>query len=144
VQRVLVGIALFLAAMVSCQILFSDDRDAVEDEMERLFELARAGGEDAVEEILEGFADDYRGSGNFALSRIERALRGAVVPAGSLTKLEHGAFDAIVTGQEIEIPIVSVSAESGGRTIRIVLRFVWARRDGTWKIVDVTRWRTRR
>jgi hypothetical protein len=143
VQRVLIGIGFVLMAVVSCQLMFSDDRDAVEDEMERLFDLARTGGEDAVAEILEAFADDYRGTGSFSIERVERTLRRALLPEGTLKKLEHGDFEPIATGEEIEIPIVSVSADVRGQPVRAVFRFTWGRRDGSWKIVDVTRWRSR-
>lgn len=143
-QRVVIGIGFLVMAVVSCQLLFHDDLDAVEDQMELLFELARSGGEDGVAAILESFADDYRGSGSYSIENVERTLRRTLVPAGALTELKHGDFEPLVTGAEIEIPIVSIRADLRGQPIRAVLRFAWAKQDDTWKIVDITRWRTGR
>jgi len=108
--------------------------------MLRLFDVAREGGEEAVVEILDAFADDYRGSGYFARKSIERRLRAALVPAGRLKKLTHGSIDAVVKGQEIMVPTVSIEAEYGGASVRAIFAVTWAKRDGLWKIVDVRRW----
>ena len=144
VQRILVGIGVACLLVVSCQLLFTSDRDLVESKMEELFDIARLGGEDAVERILDEFAEDYRGSGTFSRARVERQLRWALIPDGKSTEIKHGDFDPIVVGTEIEIPIVSVSAEVDGTPVRVILRVVWGPEDQDWKIVDITRWQTNR
>jgi hypothetical protein len=140
VRNVLAILAVIIAAVVLINLLYTSDRERVEDEMLRLFEVARSGGDDAVLEILDAFASDYRGSGYFSLSSIERHLRKTIVPAGKLKKLTHGSIDAIVKGSEIVIPTVSIKADYGGYPVNGVFAITWAKRAGDWKIVDVRRW----
>ena len=134
----LVGIALL--AFLAVNLLFSDDRDRVEDEMERLIEVAERGGEEAVAEILDALADDYRGSGWFARKSLERRLRAVLIPPGRLTELRHGDFDPVVKGDEIVIPLVSLRARIEGNSQQVFLAVTFAFRDDVWKIVNVTRW----
>ena len=141
VRNVLAILAIVIAAVVIINLLYTSDREHVEDEMLRLFEVARRGGDDAVVEIMDAFAPDYRGSGYFSLNSIERRIRQTIVPAGRLKKLTHGSIDAIVKGQEIVIPTVSIQANFGNSPVNGVFAVTWAKREGEWKIVDVQRWR---
>jgi len=140
VRNILAILAVVIAAVVLINLLYTSDREYVEEEMLRLFEVARGGGDEAVAEIMEAFAADYRGTGYFSLKSIERRLRGAIVPAGRLKKLTHGSIDAVVKGQEILIPTVSIQAEFGKNPVNAVFAVSWAKREGEWKIVDVKRW----
>jgi len=141
VRNVLALIAIVLAAIVAINLIFTSDRERVEDEMLRLFEVAREGGEDAVVEILDAFAEDYRGTGYYSLPTIERRLRMVLVPAGRLKELKHGSIDAVVKGSEIVIPTVSIEAEFGRDRMRVIVAVTWAQRGGDWKIVDIQRWK---
>ena len=141
VRNVAIGVGIAVAAFVAYQFLHVTELDVVEEEMERLFDVARNGGEDAVDEILDAFADDYRGAGPFRIDSIRRNLRYALVPAGSATGLKRGDFQPVARSGEILVPIVSVSGEVKGNPVRVVVSVLWGRREGRWKIVDITRWR---
>lgn len=141
VRNVLAILAVVIAAVVLINLLYTSDRERVEDEMLRLFEVARRGGDDAALEIMDAFAEDYRGTGYFSRTGIERRLRQAIVPVGRLKKLTHGSIDPVVKGQEIIVPTVSVQADYGGNMVSAVFAVTWAKRDGGWKIVDVQRWK---
>ena len=141
VRNLLAFAAIAVAAVVLINVVHTSDRERVEEEMLRLFDIARGGGEDAVREVLDAFAEDYRGTGYYSLKSIERNLRRVLVPAGRLEELSHGSIDAVVKGNEIVVPTVSIKANLGGEPMRVILAVTWAERDGEWKIVDVRRWK---
>jgi hypothetical protein len=143
-RNALLGIGFIVAAVVAINLLYTSDRERVEEETLRLFELAREGGEDAANEILDAFADDYRGQGLFSKRSIERRLRLALVPAGTATDIKHGGFDTLVKDDEIVIPLIHVQATVGGGPARVFLIITWGSRGGRWKIVDISQWRAGR
>ncbi len=130
-----------IVAIVAINLIFTSDRERVEEEMERLIEVAERGGEEAVAEILDALADDYRGSGWFARESLERRLRQVLVPAARLSELRHGNFEPVIRGEEILIPIVSLRGTIRGSDQQVILSIWFGFRDDRWKIVDVTRWR---
>jgi len=135
-----VATGILILALVAYQWIHVSELDEVEAEMERLFEIAERGGEDAADSILAAFADDYRGAGPFSIDRVRRYVRSALVPAGTTTDLKHGDFQPVKRDAEIVVPIVRIQGEVRGRTTNVVVSVTWARRDGAWKIVDVSRW----
>ena len=137
---------MILLAIVAATLFFTSDLDRVESEMERLIELALKGGDEAADEILDAFAEDYRGTGWFSRKSIEGRLRSVLVPPERLSALTHGDLAPIAIGSEIKIPIVSLRATIGGTEQRVLLAITFAQREGhngeiQWKIVEVTRWR---
>ncbi|MEM8883446.1 MAG: hypothetical protein AAGD14_05225 [Planctomycetota bacterium] len=141
VRNALLTLGIVLAAVIGFQIVYTDDREAVEERLETLFEIAREGGEDAFDEIMASIADDYRGSGSFGRKYVERRLKAALVPAGTTTEIKHGGFSPVVKNDEILVPIVSVQAKIRGNAVRYAFAVTFAQRDGEWKIVNVTRMR---
>jgi len=141
IRNVAIAIGIALAGVVAVQWIHVSDRERVEEEMERLFELAQEGGEDAVRGILGAFAEDYRGSGPFGMASIERNLRYALVPPGTAKNVRHGDFEPLAEDGGILVPIVSVQGEVKGAPVRFVVSVRWERRAGEWKIVDITRWK---
>ena len=138
--RTLLGfLGIAALALLAINLLFADDLDRVEEEMERLVEVAEEGGEAAVEEILDAFADDYRGSGFFSRESIERRLRVLLVPPERVSDLRHGDFAPVAKGEEILIPIVSLRGSVEGEERQVLLAVTFGYRDDRWKIVDVTR-----
>jgi hypothetical protein len=136
-----IATGILIAALVAYQAIHVSDLERVEEEMERLFEAARRGGEEAADEIDAAFAGDYRGSGVFELDRVRRRIRSALVPAGTVTDLKHGDFQPVKKNDEIVVPIVRVQGDVRGRSVGFVVSVTWAKRDGAWRIVDISRWR---
>ena len=136
---VLVAIGIYVAV----NAIITTEPERVEAEVERLLEVARRGGDEAVEEILLAFADDYRGEGTFSMTRIESGLR-QWVAKGRITKLTTGNYQALWIGEEIIVPILSIQATTRHGAFNPILRVTFAPRDGEWRIVNVGRVRFER
>jgi len=140
-RTLLIVSVLALASFLLIQAIVTTDRERVEAEIGRLADLARKGGPEAAAAIRAAFADDYRGTGAFALREIERQLERWVAPA-KLRKVTLGDPQPIATDSDgILVPILRVTVESDGGVLgTFILTMTWGERDGTWKIVDITRW----
>jgi len=134
----LIFLVVVVGVWVLVNSLFTSDLERVEQNIERLVMRALEGGEDAAAEIMDAFAEDYRGTGMFELDRIERRLQRWVVP-GKVNSLQTGDFKAVWAGSEIKVPIVALYADLDGWDVRMIISVTCARRGDTWKIVNVTR-----
>ena len=124
-------------AVIAAQ-LFPSDRKRVEQEVERLADLARRGGPDAAEEILALLADDYRGP--IPRRDIEKQVRARLEESG-VGSLRLGDFKTVWKGdREILIPILALRAD--GWPGPVILTVTFADRDGRWRITSCgrTRW----
>lgn len=130
--------AIAVACYVLIHLIVTTDRERVEAEVERLLELARSGGEDAADEILAAFADDYRGT--IPLKRIAAFVRD-YVGASRIVKLTTGSYKTFWDGDEIRIPILALYITAKGWEAKTLLTVVCAERDGEWKIVEFSRLR---
>jgi hypothetical protein len=139
-RTVLLLFAVVLAGTVLINVLVTTDRELVEADVERLIELARRGGDRAVDEILASLADDYRGGPPFTRERIVRGLE-RYVGESSLELLETGGISTIWAGDEIVIPLLRIHARThGGYEGNLLLRIHYAERDGEWRIIEISRW----
>lgn len=137
-RTVLAGLVLAVAAWLAIQALVTTDLESVEEEIARLVALANAGGEDAVAGILAALAPDYRGSSPFARSSVERHLR-RYLGASKSRDIKTGDPSPIWKGDEIVVPLLSIRATVDGSTRTVILMVTFAQRNGTWKVVDVSR-----
>jgi len=129
-----------LASVVLLNVLITTDRELVEADVGRLVELARQGGDEAVDGILASLADDYRGTHPFSRDRIVRGLE-RYVGQGRLELLETGGYQSLWVGDEIMIPILRLHARTrDGHEGNLLLRIVYAERAGEWRIVDISRY----
>lgn len=132
----LLVLACVVAVAVIATQLFPSDRKRVEQEVERLADLARTGGPDAVEAILDILADDYRGS--IPRKDIETYIRRRLEESG-IGSLSLGNFKTMWKGDEILIPILAVRAE--GWPMPLLLTVTFADREGRWKVTSCSRTR---
>ncbi len=132
------GVVACIVVVFFIDLLTVSDREQVEQDVERLLDLAREGGDEAVDEILAALAPDYRG----ALPResIERYLR-RYVGKKQITSLVAGNYKTIWAGDEIHVPLLRITAKTAGFTQTLLLTVSYARRDGVWKVVDISQWR---
>ena len=132
------GVVACIVVVFFIDLLTVSDREQVEQDVERLLDLAREGGDEAVDEILAALARDYRG----AVSRktLEKNLR-RYVGKGQITSLVTGGYKTIWDGEEIHVPILRITVKTAGFTQTVLLSVTYARRDGAWKVVDISRWR---
>jgi len=132
----LIVLACIVTVAVIATQLFPSDRKRVEQAVERLADLARTGGPDAVEGILDILADDYRGS--IPRKDIEAYVRGRLKESG-VGSLSLGNFKTMWKGDEILIPILAVRAD--GWPAPLLLTVTFAVRDGHWKVTSCSRTR---
>jgi hypothetical protein len=137
-RTVALGLVLAVAAWFLVQAIVTTDREAVEAEIARLVALARQGGDDAVLGILDALAPDYRGTHPFTRESIEENLRHYLEPM-RLDSLSTGDPSPVWKGEEIFVPILSIQAKADGAAYRVLLSVTFAERDGSWKIVSVSR-----
>jgi len=138
---VIVGILSAVAVWLAIDALVTTDAERVETEVERLLELARQGGEDAVAGILDAIADDYRGA--YSRENIERYLRMCLVDDRP-EEITTGSPVYIPKGGEILIPLLRVDVRTKRFQGTAVLRVTFAKRDGRFRIVSVENWRNER
>ena len=131
------GVVACIVVVFFIDLLTVSDREQVEQDVERLLDLAREGGDEAVDEILAALARDYRG----AVSRktLEANLR-RYVGKGQITSLVTGGYKTIWAGEEIHVPLLRITVKTDGFTQTVLLSVTYARRDGAWKVVDISRW----
>jgi hypothetical protein len=132
-------IVVSIAAYVAINALVTTEPERVEAEVERLLGLAREGGEGAVEGILGALAEDYRGSGSFDRARIEFYLKD-YLGKGRIKSISTGDYKALWVDEEIVVPILRIIASTDRGETSVILRVTFGKRDGTWKIVDVSQW----
>lgn len=137
-RTVALGLVLAVAAWVAIQAIVTTDREAVEEEIGRLVEVARSGGDEGVAEILAALAPDYRGSSPFTRESMEANLRRFLAP-GRMSDLATGDPSPIWKGEEIFVPLLSVRAKVDGAARTVILAVTFAEREGRWRIVDVSR-----
>ena len=132
------GLAACIVVFYIVDLLTTSDREQVEQDVARLLDLAREGGDEAVDEILAALARDYDG----AVSRkaLESYLR-RYVGKKQITSLVTGNYKTIWAGDEIYVPLLRITARTAGFTQTVLLTVTYARRDGAWKVVDISRWR---
>ncbi|HEX5137435.1 MAG TPA: hypothetical protein VFY93_10705 [Planctomycetota bacterium] len=134
---VLAAVAVWLAV----DWLVTTDAERVEMEVEHLLEVARHGGEDAVQEILGALADDYRGA--YSKDMIERYLRMALV-ADKPEEITTGSPDFVPKGDEILIPLLRVDVRTKSLQGTALLRITFAKRGDRFRIVNVEHWQSGR
>lgn len=140
VRNALLVVAFCVGAYFLVNAIVTTDRDLVRQDVERLVEVARRGGDDAVEEILASLAEDYRGSGSFTRASIERQLRN-YVGGNRIRSLSTGAIKVVWVGDELKIPLLAIHAGTESLSGSLFLTITYGEREGGWKIVSVTRWR---
>jgi hypothetical protein len=134
---ILAAVAVWLAV----DWLVTTDAERVEMEVERLFDVARHGGEDAVAQILDSLADDYRGA--YSKEMIERYLRMALV-ADKPEEITAGSFDVVPKGDEFLIPLLRVDVRTRSLQGTALLRITFAKRGDRFKVVNVEHWQSGR
>jgi len=139
---VIAGVILVAGIYLLSDWIITTDRERVEDLVERMFAVAREGGEDATATCLDALADDFRGAGVFGRESIAAHLD-RYVTARRVRSLERGGYETIWVGDEIHVPFVRLDADAGNLKGTMFLKLAFAERDGQWKLVDVTRWRPR-
>lgn len=132
-----------IAGYVAINLLVTTEPERVEARVARLCDLAREGGEDAAQEILDSFAEDYRGEGTFSRARVEYYVR-RFIGSGQITELTTGDYAALWVDDEIVVPILSIQAKTERGALNPIFRVTFAERDGEWLIVNVGRWRLER
>ena len=137
-RPVLIFLVVLVGVWALWNALITTDLDRVEQDVKRVVALALEGGEASADEILAAFADDYRGTGMFALDDIERRLKRWVVP-GKVRSLQTGDFKVLSTGSEIEVPLLAIYADLDGWDVKMLIRLTYAQRRGDWKIVNISR-----
>ena len=135
----LVALLLAIGIWLAIDALVKTDAERVEDEVARLVDLAREGGEGAAGGILAALADDYRGSGGFSRARIEGYVRQYLVEDRP-EEITTGKPIAVPKGDEILIPILRIDARTKRSAGSAVLRLTFAERDGRFRIVNVENW----
>jgi hypothetical protein len=134
----LIVLGCIVAVAIIATQLFPSDRKRVEEKVEQLAELARRGGPEAAEEILDALADDYRGS--VSRKEVDRYVR-RYIGGGKVRSLTLGNFKTLWKGDEILVPILAVRADVGGYAARLVLTVTFGNRDGVWRITSISRTR---
>lgn len=135
----LVASLLAIGVYFAIDALIVTDAERVEEEVARLVEVARRGGDEAIGEILAAFADDYRGGGYYSRERIEGYVRTYL--ATPPEELTTGKIVALPKGDEVILPLLTIHARARGMAIPPrPLRVTFAKRDGRFRIVNVEDW----
>lgn len=136
---VLVAIGLWLAL----DALITTDAERVEAEIERLLEVAERGGDDAAAEILDAFAEDYRGSGFYSRERIRDYVR-RYVEGERPEELWTGNYEAIPAGDgTIFVPLLRIHVKTKNFEGDAIVRVTFAKREDRFRIVSVDPWSAR-
>jgi hypothetical protein len=139
----LVALLLSTGIWLAIDALVQTDAERVEDEVARLVDLAREGGEGAAREILAALADDYRGSGSFSRERIEGYVRQYVLE-GRPEEIATGGYIAVPKGDEILVPLLRIDVRTKRYQGSALLRVTFAERDGRFRVVNVEQWHLER
>jgi hypothetical protein len=142
-RTVLVALLLAIGIWLAIDALVKTDAERVEDEVARLVDLAREGGEDAAKGILAALADDYRGSGAFSRERIEGYVRQYVLE-GRPEEITTGGYKAVPKGDEILVPLLRIDVRTKRFQANALLRVTFAERDGRFRVVNVEQWHLER
>ncbi len=142
-RTALVALLLAIGIWLAIDALVTTDAERVEDEVARLLDLAREGGDHAAGEILAALADDYRGDGFFARARIEEYVRRHVIEERA-EEIATGDYAALPIGGEIVVPILSIHVRTKRFEANPILRVAFAERGGRFRIVNVEQWRLER
>lgn len=138
-RRTLLGtIAIGVAVWIGINLLYTSDREKVEEETERLLLLARRGGEEASEAILAALADSYRGT-MYSREEVGGILAQWVSPA-RLASLDWGAVHATWKDGEFLVPL-RITARTRLDAGTILVTVLFAEEQGSFRVVDVTRWK---
>lgn len=138
-----VGLLLAVGIWLAIDSLVTTDAERVEDEVARLVDLARQGGEDAAAGILAALAEDYRGSGAYSRERIA----GYVQQHVALERAEEittGKYIAVPAGDAILVPLLRLDVRTRRFQGTALLRVTFAERDGRFRIVNVEQWHLER
>lgn len=138
-RTALVALLLAIGIWLAVDALHKTDSERVEDEVARLVDVARQGGEDAAREILAALADDYRGSGGFSRERIEGYVRQYVLE-GRPEEITTGGYSAVTKGDETLVPLLRIDARTKRYQGSALLRVTFAERDGRFRVVNVEWW----
>jgi len=133
-RLLLAALAVGALAWILLAFVVTTATERVEEETERLLELARTGGPEAAAAILDAFAPDYRG-GSYSREQVERAVW-REVGERRVRKLWAPSLTSEWTEDEIAVTGLLV-VELGDGGARLALQLLFAERDGAWKIVDV-------
>ncbi len=136
-RTILVCVGLVVGVFLVIQWFSSDDRDIVEKKIEHLAQLAEQGGEAAVAEILDVFAEDCTGS--YSRRFIQSQVRRLVGP-NTVKKVTLGNFETIWRGDAIFVPLLRIDVTTRGQKGTILLKVTFEERDGVWLVTDVSRW----
>lgn len=131
----LVGSLLVIGVWLAIDALITTDLERVEQEVLRLVEVARKGGEEAADEFLAAFADDYRGSGLYARDNVARYVHRFLVDDRP-EEISIGKPIAVPKGEEIMIPLLRVDARTRRDQGTAFVRLTFAKRDGRFRIVN--------
>jgi hypothetical protein len=134
-RHALVALLLAVGLYVAIDALIETDAERVEAEVERLVEVARKGGDEAIAGILDAIADDYRGSGLYERERVVGYVRHYL--AEPPEELTTGKVVALDKGDEILIPLLTIHARTRRLGGSKPLRVTFAERDGRFKLVNV-------
>ena len=93
-NAILGGIVVIIGLWWAIGALIKTDLERVEDKMEHLLELARDGGGENADEIIEAFHSEYRGSRPFGQKFLTGRIRDAV-GQGLVETLQTGGYKAI-------------------------------------------------
>lgn len=136
---VLVALLVAVGIWFAIDALIKTDAERVEDEVARLLDVARGGGDDAAAEILGALADDYRGAGAFSRERIDGYVR-RYVAGERAEEITTGGYMAVPKGDEILVPILRVHVRTKRFEGDTVVSVWFAKRDGRFRIVNVDHW----
>lgn len=138
-RTALVALLLAIGIWLAIDAAVKTDAERVEDEVARLVDVARQGGEDAAREILAALADDYRGSGSYSRERIEGYLK-LYIAEGRPEEITTGGYKALPKGDGILVPLLRIDVRTKRYQGTAFLRVTFAERDGRFRIVNVENW----
>jgi len=134
---VVAGILFAIGVWLAIDALITTDSERVEAEIERLLEVARRGGDDAADEILDAFAEDYHGAGLYSPERIRDYAR-RYVAGERPEELWLGNFKAFPKEDgTILVPILRIHVKTRNFEGDAIVKVTFAERDERFRIVNV-------
>lgn len=137
----IVGILLAVGVWFAIDAFITTDVERVEMEIDRLLKLAREGGEESVAEILDAFAQDYRGV--YRRDAIAGYLREYLVEDRA-EEIALGTPLPVPKDDEIVVPLLRVDVRTKHGQLSTVVRVAFAKRDDRFRIVSVGPWGSER